>query len=330
MPNPRKSIAQKSDADRPARDVRREYFIVKFSQLIADPKDNIRYDYGDLDTLAIVLMSAKEGDVDGPEAPLLGRRVPGTNQYIVSDGFRRFFAMQIVFKKFGIDLECKLMPEPKAWTAKERTLAAFVYNNGKPLEPYEQAMGIKILLSEGMSQNEIHKKTGLTQAYISRLNKLNSAPEEAIALIKEGIVAAATVIDEMTAGKLDKLLKDIREGKYDKPKQSDLFTVPSDGESQTPIGTRVATEGSEPAGTGKAPYQDRIKGLGGKVTRTAINNKKKEAEEPVLSSYKELKKVVSLEDLKVNPAKSAVFAFVAKVINNELDFDQIKMYFTRK
>lgn len=291
------------------RAVRREYFRINFTQLIIKPEINIRYDYGDIESLAQALLAGSEADPKkAVEDVLVGKKIAGTDKYEISDGFRRYYAMELIYKRTGKDLVCSLKPEPADWTDKERVLAMFLLNDNKPLEPLEMAYGIQRLLKCNMTQAQIAKQLGKTEAYISQLKKLLDAPEAAIILIKNKRVAAKTVIEQMVKGTIDKFIGDVKEGKYNK----------SGEEKEEEYFEHEVDNAGKKSGYSKERHEKKKKITG------------KQAAGSDYSAYKELKKVISTKDLKVHPSKKVAFLFMSQIITNDIKPKQILEYFTQK
>lgn len=169
---------------------RSDLYKPRFSQLRIVPRLNVREQYKDIVELAETIRANPLGVIKA----LSGWRE--VNQFFITDGHRRYYALEYIFKTYGIDMEVPFQIEPKGGlTNQERVLNMFTHAEGEPLTPLEQAKGVQRLIEEyGMKEAHIAKRLGKSAAWINKLNMLNEAPEDLKEIIrgKNGVSLSAT------------------------------------------------------------------------------------------------------------------------------------------
>jgi ParB/RepB/Spo0J family partition protein len=157
---------------------RKDEFVLPLSVLCISPKENVRQDYGDLDQLA------KDLSENGQKIPLTVR-VDGAHAYI-SDGCRRFKAVEIANKKYGANIKSlRCVNEDKGTDEKARLFNQLSLNNGKPFEPIEQGIAFQRLVNLGVSIKDISLKIGRTTQTIRNYLELANAPEPVRELVRD-------------------------------------------------------------------------------------------------------------------------------------------------
>lgn len=152
---------------------------------------NVRYDYGDIDELAQSIIE------NGVKVPVRGVKDRGTDSYILTDGHRRFRAVQRAIELGHTDILVPLIPDERGISEEKRVLGMVIYNEGKSLTLLEESMVYDRLLSYGMSQAEISRKVGKSPTHISNCIMLANAPTILKNRIKAGEVSASLVIEEL-------------------------------------------------------------------------------------------------------------------------------------
>lgn len=160
---------------------RKDVYFVTINELKVIPDFNVRTDMGDLDELA------RSIEANGILIPLRGYKKDGA--YYITNGHRRFEAAKMLAKK-GIEIRLPIMPEGHQISEEQRVIDMLVCNDGKRLNPIEEAEAISRLIAYGYSDSEISKKTGFTKVYISNLKLLISAPKKLKDLISNNVVSA--------------------------------------------------------------------------------------------------------------------------------------------
>lgn len=159
-----------------------EILLIDLEQVGVKPNFNARIDYGDINELA---RSIKE---NGIKVALRGHRDKIEGKYLITDGHRRLKAIQKLAKD-GIEIRVPIISDASD-SEEDRTLNMLIYNEGKKLNPVEEAEVIHRLFNYGFGEDEIIKKTGFTKVYICNLKLLHSAPKKVKDLIIKNIVSA--------------------------------------------------------------------------------------------------------------------------------------------
>ena len=188
-------------------------------RLKEDGNFNIRKDYGDIEELAANILE------NGVRMPMRGTKVKedGIEVFYITDGHRRFKALQWLHQEGHKDIVAPFRLEEKFTNDEQRTIDMFLTNEGKPLTPLEQAIGVHRLHTiYGYKTSMIAKKLSKSEMYIGKLLKLNSLPEKAKQLIVKGIITATEMMDLQKEGKVDEFMADYAAGKYNK-QQTEAF-----------------------------------------------------------------------------------------------------------
>lgn len=271
---------------------RADIFKVPSSVLFLVDGLNIRTDYGDLQELAD---SIKE---NGVKVPLRGYKkiIDGKEVYVVTDGHRRTKACQILLEQ-GIEILVPFIIEAKGYSDEQRLIDMFIMNEGKALNPLEQAEGVRRLIAYGYSEKEIAGKLAKSEGYIRKLNSLNSAPKKLINLIERGVISATLAINAIAEGKVQDILD----------KSEPTTVLPSDDKTEM----NQANDGTE------------IKDV-----QPSGGEKKITAKDISVNSIKEFKKFArNVDEDLLNESVIYIFQFAQKLVNNELTGEEIKEFF---
>jgi ParB/RepB/Spo0J family partition protein len=271
---------------------RADIFKVPTSQLYLIDGLNIRTDYGDLQELA---ESIKE---NGVKVPLRGYKkvIDGKEVYVVTDGHRRTKASQILLEQ-GIEILVPFITEAKGYSDEQRLIDMFIMNEGKALNPLEQAEGVRRLIAYGYSEKEIAGKLAKSEGYIRKLNSLNSAPKKLINLIERGVISATLAINAIAEGNVQDIL--------DKSEPTKVIASDDTAEmNQANDGTEI--KDPQPSGGEK------------KITKKDLQ----------VNSVKEFKKFARNQDEELLSEDVVyIFQFAKKLANNELTGEEIKEFF---
>lgn len=153
---------------------------VPFSLIEIEPGLNIRTDMGDIRELA---ESIRE---NGIKVPMSGYRKG--EKFVPVAGHRRSAACQLLLDE-GIEIIVPFIMEAKGTNLEQRIVDHFTTNDGKVLNPLEQAEGVKRLINYGWTEKQIGIGIGKTEGYIRKLNSLNSQPKLFTKLIAEGVIS---------------------------------------------------------------------------------------------------------------------------------------------
>jgi hypothetical protein len=305
---------------------RSDYFKPKFSQLKCDVSENLRDDYGNLRELANRIKAA-----GGLLKPIIGM-VKNGEFWVKSDGFRRYCALEILYKEEGIDMEVLFLPElkkdDKPLTQQQRILNMFIHAESKDLTMLEQARGILMLQQPmdgqpGLSLNQIAQKLGRSNAHISKVNRLNSAPPKLLELIKKGEIKGTQAIEMIVGGEVDDFLE-----KYEKGEFGSVQNGPSVWDATTAELTSTNDGEGERGGAAAAPARNVKRSASGKTARiTKRDIQKSKGEESEINSWAVLKKFIKNFEGKPGTAEGQkIMSFIAKVMDNKMtekDFARI-------
>lgn len=168
--------------------VRKDMFFVPFEGLRIVPDFNVRYDYGDIKELAASIAE------NGVKVAMKGYKKDGL--FYITDGHRRYKAMELLAKKGYSDLEAPFITEERGYTAQDRTMDLLLSNEGKRLTLLEEAHVFDRLINEfGMKPKDIAKTSGKSVTHVENCMLLFKADEKLIEKVKNETVAASTVIE---------------------------------------------------------------------------------------------------------------------------------------
>lgn len=168
---------------------------------------NPRKDYGDIDSLA------KSIAENGMKNPMRGYKLP-EGKYLLTDGHRRLRAsQQNQDKNPDVEILVPFIIDKDEKSPEQRVIDVLVCNDGKKLNPIEEAEVINRLVNFGMSEKDIAKKTGLTTVYISNLKLLYNAPTKVKNHITSNMVSATLAMAVLRDTKnYDEAVKTIEKG----------------------------------------------------------------------------------------------------------------------
>lgn len=159
---------------------RKDIFLVKLENLREDPEQP-RNNYGDLEGLAQSI--SKEGQKE----PMKIRMGPGGEFAIIVNGHRRSRAIKIANEKYGASItSAKCIHEEKGANEETRLVSMLILNDGKPLEPLEEAGVYKTLINFNWDEKRIAEHTGKPLQYVKDRLGLNSAPKKIRDAVEKG------------------------------------------------------------------------------------------------------------------------------------------------
>lgn len=162
--------------------------------IIVDESFNVREDYGDIDGLAKSIVEV------GLIEPIIVAKQRGTDQYLLTDGFRR---MRAILKAIENGNQ---IPYVKAIIAsgnmEDRIFAMIITGTGKkPLNNLEEGEAYKRLKAYGYEVKDIAAKVGKSLPHIYNMLKLADVPQKVKKYILDGDISGNTVVS---------LLKDVK------------------------------------------------------------------------------------------------------------------------
>lgn len=225
----------------------------------------------------------------GVQVPLKGYK-EGEN-YVVIVGHRRFRAGEMIKEKHGKTVVYPLQVYPIGTKLQDMLLDTLLTNSGKDLTPLEKASTVSKLVSEKVPYKEIARAMGgVSEVYVKNLHKLSQAPEKVKNLIRKNVVSATYVIG---------ILKD---------KKIDLEQWFNEVEEQA---KRAKKEGGKMASVTKGKKE-----------------KRERAETRAASSVGEFKRFRKTGfDTFANKDKQETFAFMCRMFDNQLSYDDILTFF---
>lgn len=137
----------------------------------------------------------------------------GSNVIYVTDGHSRHMAFGQAIEsntELSGDTLIPVIMHPAGTNAEDLTVSLLTSATGKPLEPLENANGIKRLLDYGWDEKRVAERLGFTVAYVKQLLELLSAPKAVREMVKTGEVSATLAVKTVRKSGKDaaKVLKD--------------------------------------------------------------------------------------------------------------------------
>lgn len=170
--------------------------------LVVEDGFNVRVDYGDIEDLARSIAQR------GVMVALRGYRVKGEkgeqDTFSIVDGHRRQRAIMYALDTLNADIAyVPLILEPKGYSKEDRILDMFTLNDGKRLEPIEQAELFKRLVSLGWEPKDIAPKIGKSITYVWKMLDVANAPMKIKKAVESGDISANTVSQVITSTRGD-------------------------------------------------------------------------------------------------------------------------------
>lgn len=154
---------------------------------------NVRKDYGEADgSFEWLKNNIKENGVKNPI-----RCYRKNGKYILVDGHRRIRACMQLLKEEGIEMRVRVNLEEKGTSREQRVIDMMTLNEGKRLNPLEEAEAVNRLIQYGLEEIEISKKIGKTLTYISNLKLLQSAPEHIKKMVRSEQISSTLLLELM-------------------------------------------------------------------------------------------------------------------------------------
>lgn len=150
---------------------------------------NVRRDYGDISELKELIRA------NGLLNPIRCRRKGG--DFILIDGHRRHKACMQLFEEDGVEMRVQVVTEGRNVSPEQRVIDMIMLNEGKRLNPLEEAEAISRLLKYGLEEIEISKKIGKSLVYISNLKLLHSAPEKIKVMVRSEQISSTLLLKLM-------------------------------------------------------------------------------------------------------------------------------------
>lgn len=166
---------------------RSDLFHIPLSELAQQENFNVRYALGSIEDLAASILE------NGLKQPLHAEKERGGTKHTITDGHRRFEALQHLVESGLIDSEY-LVPviKEKNVTDLEKDLNLILYNSGKELETLEKAeVYHRLHEKHELSMSGIAKKVGKSVAHVSQTLPLVHAPAEIKQLIITGDISGS-------------------------------------------------------------------------------------------------------------------------------------------
>lgn len=270
---------------------KRDLTMVPFSNLILREDFNIRTDMGDLRELAD---SIKE---NGVKQAMRGYKEKGTEQYIVVDGHRRYAACRLLMEEGSDEILIPFITEPQKYSDEQRVLDMFIMNDGKALNPLEQAAGVQRLLNWGWTGKDIAAKLGKSVQWIDRLSSLATAPKRIQKLVENKKMSATMAMDVVAKGEeeTEKFLQNVDAGVY----------------SANGV---TAMNGEE------VFVEDKPKRTKTKITKSDVE----------LNSWQAFKKWAKMADPdKMSDEGARFFKYLCRMMNNEVGEASFKSFFSK-
>lgn len=196
---------------------------------------NVRFDYGNIEELAESIAQ------HGVRNPIRASKNKDTGKYILTDGHRRFKAIQLLLSQGRAgDLLVPTLPDGKGTSEESRTIALITHNEGKRLNLLEEACVYKRLIDFGHSQADIARLVSKSEQHISNCLLLMTAPKSLKDLIMEGKVSPSLVIENMKNKSATKVVEEVEDALskgVDKVTKKHIVRAPSVTQVFTMLGT---------------------------------------------------------------------------------------------
>lgn len=272
---------------------RTDLFHVPFTKVKVTTEENIRRRYPREDLVDL----AEDIKENGVLLNLSGwkQKEEGVEVYYAGDGFRRYFACELLYKEQGIEISMPFrLKDKKEFNIEQRTLLMLSTGaNSKPLDPVEQAEGIGRLLNWGSTPAKLAKKLGKSTTYINNMKLLYSAPERLKDMVYDKVISATLLIEHLNKGTADLILQEYQNGNHK--------------EETLPQNENLVLHISEPSKPQRITKKD----------LQQVNSWK---------NFKKYSKEYSPE-LVIIPEKKLFYDFMQQILNNELTEEQIANFF---
>ena len=159
-------------------------------------------------------------------------------------------------------------------------------NEGKPLNPVEQAEAVFRLVDCGMNEEEIRNKTGFSHTYMSNLKMLYNAPTKIKNMVRDNVITGTLAMDVMR-----------KEKNYDKAIET--------------IEQTIAFKKANSSGTSEAP----------KITLRDIGKAKDKVNS--FSAVKKAYRHYEKEGLVIRQDKLELFTFISSLIEGDYSYDEL-------
>lgn len=191
-----------------------DVYIVPFSFIKIEKGFNIREDLGDLEELMQSIVEI------GLQDPLHARKIRGTDNFLLVDGHRRYFAIKMAIERGHVIKNVKVIPYQG--TDDDATIMMLASGvSKKQLHLVEQASGVKRLADVGYDAGEIASKIGLNVGRVRQLLTLSSASNEVKQMLMKDLVSFPLVLQVIkqhpddTDAQFDALTSSLKEANPD-------------------------------------------------------------------------------------------------------------------
>jgi ParB-like chromosome segregation protein Spo0J len=170
-----------------------DLFNIAVDDIEIDPDFNLRLDTPELAEHIDWLVGQIKDRGFLRTKPLIVRLSRDKRVFLV-DGHCRLAAVKICIAE-GVPIETlPCLPEGKGVDRIDRTVMMFAANAGLNFSPLEQAIGVKRLLSYGMSEAQVGKAIGRTRQHVANLLELAGAPEGVKVMVVSGVLSATEAV----------------------------------------------------------------------------------------------------------------------------------------
>lgn len=150
---------------------------------------NVRRDYGNMGELTESIRQ------NGVLQPLRCYRRNG--EFILVDGHRRLKACLKIIEEDNVSMRVSVVTEGRNVSPEQRVIDMITLNEGKRLNPLEEAEAVSRLLNYGLQEVEVSHKIGKTLTYISNLKLIHSAPEKIKVMVRSEQISSTLLMQLM-------------------------------------------------------------------------------------------------------------------------------------
>lgn len=170
---------------------RSDVFWVKPDAIQIEQGFNVRVDYGDIEALSNSIIE------NGVKMPLRAYKKRGEEKLILTDGHRRFKAIQMAYEKGHTEILIPVIKEGQAPSDEDRVIGLIVYNDGKRLSPIEECEVFKRLINYGWTHSQIASRIGRSVTHVAETLRLTEVSTTMRNLIIDGKISASAVIERL-------------------------------------------------------------------------------------------------------------------------------------
>jgi ParB/RepB/Spo0J family partition protein len=184
------SVPAHTRADAELKVTKSDVFNVPMSMLHVEKGFNARQEFDEADIKEL----AEDMKLNGQLQPITVTKVQGKDEYLITNGERRYRAGLLIAKgNPHFTLKALKGPADKV----DRLVYQYISNTGRAFTDYENATLVSKLLAEGLDIKEVATRLRLSPQNVYNYTTLLKAPEQARELVRDNKVSATFLIDQV-------------------------------------------------------------------------------------------------------------------------------------